>query len=690
MDAAIKAAVIALLAMAAIVVVITVIYSFFDSRRVLRVGAHSTKVRQAATGPAPIKDNSIGGMDQRVGVSDETIRRRNFILGCLVGSVLGVLFVKLWTMQIAQSDEYSELAKENYTSTFTTRALRGRILDRNGTVLVDNRATLAVMANNNVADDRNLVHRLSNVLGIPRTAIRQRLAESTEGAQASRLVTSEASMHAVAFITEHPEIFSGVSIEERSVRSYPYGTLAAHLLGYTGQISEEELKYSTTADGLAYESSDVVGKSGVEQAYESVLQGVRGTKTVQVDADGNVLGLISEVKSQAGNDVRLCLDLKVQQAAEAAIVFGYAFAAEQGHPHASAGSIVALDLENNGIVAMASNPTFSPAEFSAGISSDLWSSLTSADSGYPLTNRAIAGLYPSASTIKSFSCMAALKYGYADSSSTWTCTGVWTELGEQWAKKCWLLTGHGTLGTIQGLAQSCDVVFYSISLEFWRNRSDAPNALQDEICSWGFGSKTGIDIAGESIGRIPTADWKAKYNSDTPETAQWLPGDMANLIIGQGDVLVTPLQLAVGYSGIATGKIYKPHVLKDVLGADGSTVITHTPEILCTPTYDPDNLEMVHEALIIQAQNNVTWDGFPIQTAGKTGTAQVAGKDDYGLYVGYAPADDPKYLVATCIEQGGGGASVGTPVVRRVMAALFDVNEEDGSVNSSTADDETR
>jgi len=688
MTDAIKAAVLVLLLIALVVVLITIVYSIYDSRRTLKVGDHASKMGRAMTGPAPLKEGGITGTDRSVGVNEDTVRNRYVVLGAVVAGVLGTLFVRLWTMQVLNSDSYVRKAEQNYTSTFTTRAVRGRIFDRNGVELVGNRATLAVMASAAVSTDRNTIHRLSNVLGIPYNAVKERMADTSEGAQADRVVASDVPLRVVAFISEHPQIFSGISIEERTVRTYPQGTTAAHVLGYAGAISEEELANSTTADGNAYVSGDVVGKTGAEQAFESVLQGVRGTKTVRVDADGNVLSLIDEVQPEPGNDIRLTIDLDIQKACESALIQSFTIAANNGYKKANGGSIVVLDLEDNGVLAMASYPTFSPAEFVIGVSDEVWAALGSESSNYPLTNRAIAGLYPAASTLKAFSTMAALKYGYADLSSSWTCTGKWTELGEEWAKNCWVLTGHGTLGIVAGLAKSCDVVYYNLSLQFYRNRDKAPNALQDDIETWGFGAVTGIELAGEAEGRIPTAEWKAEYNADTPEAAQWNPGDMANLIIGQGDVLITPLQNAAAYSGIANGVIYRPHLLHEVLGQDGEAVITHEKEVMLTPQYDQSNLDIVRAGLRQQADDNSSFEGFPYAHCGKTGTAQVTGKDDYGWYMAYVPADSPKYLISCVVEQGGGGGSCAGPTVRLVMDAIYGLQSE--PVISDSAADERR
>ena len=667
-----------LLIIAVLVVAATMLYGYFDSKRTLRVGGRGSKPPGASTGPAPVSDSDMGGETSELGTHDANVDTRSRFLGLLVGSVLGVLFIRIWTMQVIGRNSYTEAAESNYTSTFTTRASRGRVLDRNGVELIGNRPTLAVIAASDVASDRNVVHRLSNVLGIPVNAIRQRIADTTQGAQADRVVMSDAPIRSVAFIREHPQIFPGITIDERTVRTYPYGTLAAHVLGYTGTVSEDDLKNSTTPDGLPYESGDIVGKSGVEQEFESILQGVRGEKTVQIDAAGNVISLLDEVEPQKGNDIRLTIDVRIQQIIESQFDFAFTVAAQNGFPNANAGCIIVLDPHDNAVLGMASYPTFDPSEFIGGISNELWESLNSSESGYPLTNRAVAGLYPAASTMKPYSALTALKKEYVGWDTLWTCTGVWTALGAQWAKKCWLETGHGTVNLVEGLAVSCDIVFYDTSLIFYNHRDEDPNGLQDGFKEWGLGQKTGIDLPDEAEGRIPTAEWKAEYFSDTPEEAQWNPGDMANIIIGQGDVLITPIQNACGYAGISTGVVHKPHVLKDVLDEEGNPIITIEPTVSHTPDTNQDHLDLVRQGLQKQAADNGYYWTFPLSTGGKTGTGQVYGKDDLAWYIGYVPADNPDYVVAMCIEQGGAGNDTCGRTVRRIMDDIYGFEHDEG------------
>lgn len=690
MEAAIKTAVGVLLFFAAVMIIIVVVRSGYERRGDIFMG--DTSVDGEGSGKKKKKKRkrrfsafrSKHSLPQRTAKRQEAAEkpadptRRFVIFGGAVGAVIVTLLVKLWSMQVISSDTYAAMAESNARTTVQIRAPRGRILDRNGTVLVDNRSMLCVMATADVSSDRNTLHRLSAVLGIPFAAVRQRAMSTKEGAQADRVIATDASDRAVAFISEHPATFPGVFIETRTERIYPYGTLAAHVLGYTGTISEEELAASQDDPDapIEYQGGDIVGKTGAEYAFESVLQGIRGERTVEVDAGGNVISVLGQVDPQIGNDVELTIDYNTQVAAEAALASMMDRAQSGAYENAKAGAVVCLDVEDGGVLAMASAPTFDPSNFIGGVSTELWDELNSESSGYPLSNRAIAGLYPAASTFKAFTGMAGLSYGYCTRDSEIECTGVWTGFGNDWPQKCWESSGHGDIKFVDAIVESCDVYFYEIARQFYRDRDAiGEDALQQYLTTWGFGSKTGIDIPGESQGRVPTPEWKAEFNRDTPESAGWLPGDVSNLVIGQGDLLVTPLQICEGYLTIAgNGTSCAPHVLKDVLSHDGQQLIVHEPKQSIAPEFDPAHLALLQEGLEGVVSRGHVMDLFAemaVPTAGKTGTGEVAGKDDYAWYVGYGPVDHPKYVCACIVEQGGSGGTCAAPVVRQVLATAM-------------------
>ncbi len=604
-------------------------------------------------------------------------RGRSFIFASAIAGLFGVLLAKLWSLQILNGSYYKNLAEKNFTVATSTVAARGRILDRNGKELVKNRASLTLVGSADLADDRNLVHRLSLLTGIPKTAIRARLLDESAGAQADRVIASDISMRAIAFLSEHPTFFSGVTVEPRTVRTYPYGTTAAHVLGYTGTISESQL--AAESNGISYESTDIVGKSGIEAAYESLLQGTHGTKTYKVDSSGAREALLDEIPATPGSDIVLTIDIEVQKAAEQALAQAFLSCARSGYTKASAGAVVAIDVTTGEVLVMASAPTFDPSQFIGGISTDLWSELTEKGSGYPLNNRAIAGLYPAASTFKAFTGLAGLHYDIIDSDTVEYCSGIWTGFGTKYAQKCWLETGHGAVNLREAIKVSCDVFFYNVAKGFYDRRGEGETILQDYLKTWGFGNQTGIDIAGEAAGRVPTPAWKLSYYWDAPETGQWYPGDMSNLIIGQGDVLVTPLQEAVAFGGIATGTNFVPRLLKEVHNSQGGIPISFQTKLSATqPKYTGENLAIMRGDLRNANYYSDAFQNTTLKAAGKSGTGETGDstKDDYGWYTGYAPYDNPKYCVTCCIEQAGGGTAFCGPVVRYVLCKLLGINEE--------------
>ncbi len=632
-------------------------------------------------------DSSKGGITvthkqgTRAGDSHRTTSKSRInIFSAVVAAVLGVIAVRVWALQVLSGAQYSSRAQSNMTSESSIPARRGRILDRNGRELATNRTSRTVVGESSLADDRPLVHRLSLVLGIPEQAIRARLMDETTGTS-ENVIASDVSMRAISYIEENKALFEGVSVETRSVRVYPYGSMAAHLLGYVGTISEEQLNAET--EGITYQSGDTVGKTGAESAFESVLQGTKGAKVYRVDSSGNTLGVIEEIDPDPGNDVKLTIDLDVQQVAEEALTDGLESARSSGYENAYCGAIVVVDVKTGGIIAMASAPSFDPNEFVNGISSEAWDSLTNEDSNYPMTNRAIAGQYPAASTYKAFTGLAGLSYGLINSTTTTACSGTWTGFGEAYSQNCWSSTGHGSLDIYGAISNSCDVYFYEMATAFWGIRDEDEDALPNYLKSWGFGSTTGIDISGEMSGRVPNSEWKAEYYWQTPEEAQWLPGDLTNMSIGQGDVLVTPLQIAIGYAGVATGQLYKPHVLYEVLNTEGMTVISESvTQSDFSPEASEENLAIMRDALRLVVTSGGAaslFSGFPVAVAAKSGTGETGSseRDDYAWFVAYGPIDDPQYCCACVLEQGGGGTSSAGPPVRRVLAQVFGVDEDE-------------
>ena len=663
MVAALSAAAIVLLFIAAIVLIVLIARSGRKNKSRVSFGGKRAKSMPVGTESSSSGDGEV------------TMRRRFFIFFGLVGAAVATLVAKLWSMQVMSGEEYTQRAESNRITEYTTVAPRGRIFDRNGVELVGNRSSFVVLANAEVQNNPAVINRLSTVLGIPRETIKQSAASQSGGAQADRVLAIDIDSRAVAYITEHHEAFPGISIEGRTVRTYPNGKLASHVLGYTGTISEAELKKQSA--GVSYESGDIVGKDGAEQAFEAYLKGDRGVKRVEINASGEVVNSVDSIDPAQGNDVRLTLDVNVQKVAEEALQQAFVDAHNAKYDNAAAGAIVCMNAKTGEVIAMASAPDYDPTEFIGGISSDTWSELTGDKSGYPLSNRCIAGLYPAASTFKGFTGLAGLQYGYASEQSVWDCKGTWTGFGEQWPQKCWNTSGHGQIGFHMGIVESCDVVFYEIAKRFYQETADSDAVLQKYLKSWGFGQKTGIEISGEAEGRVPTPDWKKAYNKDAPESQAWLPGDLSNLIIGQGDLLVTPLQVCCGYAGLATGRVPKPVLLSSVMASDGETVVVDGASFQGStihPDFEEKNLEIMRSGfrdVVAEGSVKNVFAGMGVNISGKTGTGEVAGHDNYGWFVGYGPSEDPQYVCACCIEEGGSGAACAAPAVRSVLAAAL-------------------
>ena len=606
------------------------------------------------------------------------LKSRFVALSILVATIFGSLAAKLWSIQVLNYSTYSAQSESNRLATLKTVAARGRIFDAEGIVLVDNKTVATAMADADVADDRNVCMRLSTLLGIPYTIIRQRIQDSSSGAQARRKVASDLKDRDVAFIVEHPDSFPGITIEETANRVYPYGALAGAVLGYTGTVTDYQLE--NKAEGMDYSSGDEIGQSGVELAYNSVLFGAQGERVVVTDADGLVHEVVSETKPTQGNDVYLSISARVQGLAEQRLQELIAPNNIIGEGTGTSGAIVAMEVDTGRIVCMASFPSFDPSTFVGGISQEAWDRYNDTEHYNPLLNRCISGMYPAASTFKSAVALAGLEYGMCSTSTDFNCTGEWTGFGEDYPQMCWQTEGHGHINLRDGIVLSCDVVFYEIAKSFYySSASVGETALQDYVRKFGYGSLTGIELQGEAAGVVPTPEWKAETWKNAPEEGQWQAGDMSNMSIGQGNVLVTPLQTAVAYASYATGKKVTPTLLKQVRNSNGEVVVESTPKVEELQDVPQANLDFLREALhgVALEDGNVPnlFARYGIDGACKTGTGEWADHDGYSWFATYAPFDQPKYVVSTVIVEGGFGAGVAGPIAVEVLDACLKFGE---------------
>ena len=627
----------------------------------------------------------IGGGTPRASGGSENSPSSHFksrinATGIFAGTIIGALFMRLWNMQVISSSSYTEQAEKNRTRSISTHAARGRILDRNGAVLVGNRPSLVVLAEQSVLDDEAELQILAALIGIPKAVLRLKIEDSSQGLQRGRVIAVDVSRRVISFINAHPSLFGGVSIEARSQRSYPLGSLAGQVLGYTGIITSEQLKASqgNQDEGkITYEPGDVVGQSGIEASYENVLQGIKGEQVVFVDADGNIVNHSSSVEAQSGSDVVLTLDAEIQKAAEDSLSSTIKRLQEHGKPDCFGGCAIAMDVTNGEIIAMASAPSFSPNMFVGGISSDDWDMLSSKSSHNPLLNRGIGGQYPSASTIKPLSALAALNEGIATPQSSYMCTGYWTGFGAAFGQYCWLHTGHGPMTLQTGITHSCDVVFYEVGKGFFY--SSNKDGLQQMFKKWGLGSKSQIDLPGELQGRIPDEAWKREYFASYPDDAKaWQGGDNTNLAIGQGDLLVTPLQMLCVYAGIANrGSIPQPHLMKSIKSTSNSgSIIDYKCSTRISVDEKDEYMDLIQRGLygVIYEESQAQASHFTNmkeKVAGKTGTAETSHETPTGWFIAYAPYDKPRYVVASVLENSGFGSDGAMYVVRDILGALY-------------------
>lgn len=593
------------------------------------------------------------------------VRKRFLLLSLAAIGIFLLLMLRLWYLQVVSTERYRELSEQNRIRYIPIAAPRGAIYDRDGELLVDNRPSFDISVLRQEVQDRELLlDRLSAYLGVDAGELRKRWANGSRFPKYRPLPLAEdITLDQLEQIQENAVVLPGVLAEVRPLRSYPNGEMGAHLFGYLGEITERELQKD---EEDFYRQGDFVGKSGLELKLEKYLRGISGERRVEVDVLGKELRLLKTQEPVPGSRVYLTLKKDLQLAAEAA--FGE-----------EAGAAVALDVHTGEILAMASRPSFNPADFARGISGKQWVSLLQ-NPRHPLENKAIKGQYPPGSTFKIVTALAALKAGVTNPTRTVYCGGKF-HLGSR-AFRCWKRGGHGTVDLNKALRESCDVYFYQVGLEMGIDR------LAQMSVNLGLGSPLGVPLEGEKAGLIPSREWKRKRFSE-----RWYDGETVIAAIGQGYVLTTPLQLAVMTASVANGgKVLRPHVVKRVEDLEGRLLMETTPELIHSIGLHPPDLEAVRRGLVSvvnEGGGTARVAQLPgITVAGKTGTAQVVrlkedrNKDeasipyrfrDHALFVAYAPAEDPRIAVAVVVEHGMHGGSAAAPVARAILASYFGI-----------------
>jgi penicillin-binding protein 2 len=624
-------------------------------------------------------------MPRRVRIKDHYAEQRIFtIRGIVAGVVVGVLLLtvasRLFYLQVLRHDYYAELSQGNRVHTDPIPPSRGLILDRHGVVMAENlpafqlelvREQVGGVPELNAALGRLVAIGLldsEDVGGIRRTILSHHVYESVP-------IKLQLDDEEMARFAVHRYEFTGVDIRTRLSRHYPFGVMAVHALGYVAAISEQDLK---RIDSDSYAGTTLIGKLGVEGAYENELHGTRGYREVLVNAAGRPVerqgAYTPKLETRqpiAGADLILSLDMRVQRVAEEALV-------------GKRGAAIAIDPHNGDVIALASTPGFDPNAFARGLTTKQYDALQN-DIDKPLINRALRGAYPPGSTVKPFFALAALKYGVMTPDQLIFCPGHFSLPGSIHQFRDWKPKGHGTVSMRHAIMQSCDVYFYNVANKLGIDH------MHDFMSTFGFGELSGIDIPGEKSGLMPSMDWKRHAYKRAAEQV-WFPGETISVGIGQGYMLATPMQLAHAVSGIASrGRIFKPRLVTAVRPA-GSSVVTPRP-VRPEPALTSVNAEQW--SVIVEGMELATGPGgtaaaatagSPYKIAGKTGSAQVftIGQNekynekqvsermlDHALFISFAPAQDPKLAVAVFVENGKHGGSTAAPIARKIFDAYL-------------------
>ena len=626
------------------------------------------------------------------------------LLGMVALAVFAALFLRLWSLQILNGDQLLRAAQNNQRREVRVAAPRGAIWDRDGRPLVTNVPGLVVqiwaadLPKTKSVRLREL-RRLGRVLDIPANEIGRALIRHRADLLTPVTIKSGVSELQRGYIEERRDDFKGVRIVKAALRFYPHRELAAHALGYVGEISQDQLD---RLEKQGYRSGDIIGQSGIEAEYDKYLRGVPGLSVQRVDSLGRKIAETAVTPAHSGNTVRLTIDLKLQLAAEEALRYGIERARNsgcQGCWYANGGAIVAMDPRDGSVRALASNPTYPPSLYvgrvrqraldAAGLTLRAAKSMN-----YPALDRTINAAYPPGSTFKPITAIAAMQEHILQPYEPLSCTGSYEKNGQLF--KNWDPFVNEAMTLTTALARSCDTYFYQVGYRFYGMPARLGPRLQMWASRFGFGQKTGLDLGSEVPGLLPTPAWrKQTYTKKTdPKNWQidrlWKPGDSIQLAIGQKDLLVTPLQMTRFYAAIANGgKLVTPHLLLDVEQASANRARGRVLPTKATPApeatgVDAQALEVVKQGLFEATHSSLgtssaIFSDFPVPISGKTGTAEkyIDPGDGYlhtfnqSWWCGYGPSDAAQLVVCALIENGGHGGDAAAPAALKVFEEYF-------------------
>lgn len=570
--------------------------------------------------------------------------------------VFVVLAARLWQLQIIRGPDYTLQAERNRIRTLDVVAPRGTIVDRNNELLVENRPSYNILLYREYIEDEAATRSfIADKLRIGPQELDSMLKRTKKDPfYRPLLIKEDVQIDDISTVEAHKRDHPEIQLGPQPRRLYRHRKLAAHLLGYVGEVSEEELSASTFSDT---KPGDLVGKSGVERVYNSCLVGTNGKRQVLVDSMGRELGVLGEVEAVIGGELHVTLDLKLQEVAEALL-------------EDKVGSIIAMDPRNGEILVMASTPSFDPNRFSSRLSGADWNQLVN-DPDHPLQNRAIQNSYSPGSTFKVVMALTGLEEGFIDDSTRVFCAGAsafYNRLFHCWSK------GHGYMNVENAIQNSCNIFFYEMG------RRIGIDKIAQHATALGFGERSGIDLPGERSGTMPSPEWKQRTRGD-----KWYAGETISVAIGQGAVSVTPLQLLRAVSAIAVGgRLVTPHVLLSASRTSGSAPSWAVKDL----SFNPETTSRILAGMwgSVNAGGTGGRARVPgLDICGKTGTAQIIGAEtakqikgdselleDHSWFVGFANRDNPEIAVVVFVEHGGKGGVAAAPLAKEIFQKHFE------------------
>ncbi|RJO61448.1 penicillin-binding protein 2 [candidate division WS5 bacterium] len=580
-------------------------------------------------------------------------------IACLV--LFSLIISRAAYLQIFQGGEFKTLAEENRNRGNIIRAPRGIIYDRNHAKLVKNvpnyeATVIPSELPRDEAERERVISEASAALNIPAEEIKSKVNE--KGLNYTQPIMLKESISKEDSFIVSSKMLKGISVPANPVREYLDGGLLSHALGYVGRISEEELKERKAE----YMLTDYIGKTGLEESYEKVLRGKDGRQKYEVDSTGKVVKFLGEEEPKLGNSIVLSIDFELQKKM-AEVMQGV-----MGRVGATKATAVAMDPRNGEILAFVNLPSYDNNLFSKGISGENYSKLLN-DDNKPLLPRAVSGEYPSGSSIKPFVAAGALQEGLINENTSVNSTGG-IKIGE-WEFPDWKKGGHGITNVTKAIAESVNTFFYAIGGGYGNIQGLGPEKMKHYLGLFGFGKDTGIDIGGELHGSIPDPVWKEKTKNE-----DWYLGDTYHMAIGQGDILVTPLQINNATCAIANGgTLFKPHFVKDVVDENDKVLETKQPETLNQGFISVGNIEILKRGMrqTVTAGSARSLGDLPVAVSGKTGTAQFGPdmKKYHGWFTSFAPYDNPEIAITILVEGSGGGDETAVPIAKEVYRWYF-------------------